>query len=101
MTLPRYTCADRGHPTDNYSLICDACAPEYEDDAGKFAATSSHQIFDPPASPAPDVYGGSPLSTETPNDEEHLPVRHVHEEAGEAAQARELPVRDDQGGARA
>ena len=27
----RYTCADCGHPTDNYSLICDECAPEYED----------------------------------------------------------------------
>lgn len=31
MTPPRYTCADCGLPTENHSLICDACRPEYED----------------------------------------------------------------------
>lgn len=30
--MARYTCADCGEPTDNYSLICDVCAPEYFDD---------------------------------------------------------------------
>lgn len=33
MADPRYTCADCGQPTDNYSLICDHCLPDYFDDA--------------------------------------------------------------------
>lgn len=43
MTEPRHTCADCGTPTDNFNLICDRCAPDYEDGAETIVSTGAHQ----------------------------------------------------------